>query len=90
MRITPQASIEDGLLDLCLVKDVSRMTLLRVFPRVFKGTHILHPKISYVKTKWLTVDSSEPAELFADGEFIQPTPARIDVLPGELEVISEC
>jgi diacylglycerol kinase (ATP) len=90
MRITPQASIEDGLLDLCLVKDVSRLTLLRVFPRVFNGTHILHPKIDYVKTKWLKIDSSEPAELFADGEFIQPIPARIDVVPGELEVITKC
>jgi diacylglycerol kinase (ATP) len=89
MRITPQASIEDGLLDLCLVKDVSRLTLLRVFPRVFNGTHILHPKISYIKTKWLTIDSSEPAELFADGEFIQSLPARIDVLPSELEVVTK-
>jgi diacylglycerol kinase (ATP) len=87
MRITPQASIEDGLLDLCLVKDVSRMTLLRVFPRVFKGTHIPHPKIFYTKTKRVTIDSSQPTELFADGEFIQPIPARIDVVPGALEVI---
>jgi len=87
MRITPRASLEDGLLDLCIVKEVTRLTLLRVFPRVFRGGHLDHPAVFYTQTKTVTIESSEPAELFADGEFIQPIPARIEVEPLALEVI---
>lgn len=87
MRIAPHASIEDGLLDLCLVKEVSRATLLRMFPRVFSGAHLDHPKVFYTKTKSVTIESSEPAEVFADGEFMQTVPARIEVVPAALEVM---
>jgi diacylglycerol kinase (ATP) len=87
MRITPHASMFDGVLDLCLVKEVSRTTLLWVFPKVFRGTHLEHPQVFYTQTKRLTIESTEPAELFADGEFLQSIPARIQVVPGELEVI---
>jgi diacylglycerol kinase (ATP) len=87
MRITPRASMNDGLLDLCLVKKVSRWTLLRVFPKVFRGTHLEHPQVFYAQTKRLTIESTEPTELFADGEPIQPIPARIEVVPAALEVI---
>jgi diacylglycerol kinase (ATP) len=87
MRIAPLASIEDGLLDLCLVKAVSRATLLRMLPRVFSGGHLDHPQVFYVKTPWVQIDSNEPMEVFADGEFMQRVPVRIEVLPAALEVI---
>jgi len=87
MRITPRASLDDGLLDLCIVKPVSRFTLLRVLPRVFRGGHLDHPAVFYAKTRWLTIESTEPAELFADGEFIQSLPVTIETLPSALEVI---
>jgi diacylglycerol kinase (ATP) len=87
MRITPRASLEDGLLDLCIVKKVSRIGLLRAFPRVFSGSHLDHPAVFYTQTKTVTIESSEPAEVFADGEYIQPVPARFEVEPSALEVI---
>jgi diacylglycerol kinase (ATP) len=93
MRIAPLASIEDGLLDLCLVKEVSRATLVKMLPRVFNGGHLDHPQVFYTQTKWVTIeqmtslDSAKPMEVFADGEFMQPVPVRIDVLPGALEVL---
>jgi diacylglycerol kinase (ATP) len=87
MRITPHASMHDGLLDLCLVKEVTCSTLLRVFPRVFRGAHLDHPQVFYTKTKRVAIESTEPAELFADGEFIQPIPARIEVVPAALDVV---
>ncbi len=88
MRIAPEASIDDGLLDLCLVRAISRMTLLRMFPTVFTGAHLSHPSVSYVKTPWVSIETPEPSEVFADGEFLQKTPVRIDVLPRELEVVA--
>jgi diacylglycerol kinase (ATP) len=87
MRITPRASLEDGLLDLCIVKEVSRIGLLRAFPRVFSGSHLDHPAVFYTQTKTVTIESSEPAEVFADGEYIQSVPAKIEVEPLALEVI---
>jgi diacylglycerol kinase (ATP) len=88
MRIAPQAAIDDGLLDLCLVRAISRTTLLRMFPTVFTGGHLSHPSVSYVRTPWVEIETAEPSEVFADGEFLQRTPVRIDVLPRELQVVA--
>ncbi|MFQ5792635.1 MAG: diacylglycerol/lipid kinase family protein [Acidobacteriota bacterium] len=86
MCIAPHASMDDGLLDLCLVKEISRATLLRMFPRVFSGAHIHHPQVFYTQTKSVAIESSVPAELFADGEFLQRVPVRIDVAHRALTV----
>ncbi len=88
MRIAPKASIDDGLLDLCLVRAISRTTLLRMFPTVFGGGHLSHPSVSYVRTPWVSIETAEPSEVFADGEFLQRTPVRIEVLPTELQVVA--
>jgi diacylglycerol kinase (ATP) len=88
MRIAPEASIDDGLLDLCLVRAISRTTLLRMFPTVFSGRHLSHPSVSYLKTPWVEIETEEPAEVYADGEFLQRTPVRIEVFPRELEVLA--
>jgi diacylglycerol kinase (ATP) len=88
MRIAPEASIDDGLLDLCLVRAISRGTLLRMFPTVFSGRHLSHPSVSYVRTPFVEIETEEAAEVFADGEFLQRTPVRIDVLPRELEIVA--
>src|SRR4030042_578274 len=45
MKIAPQAIMDDGVLDICIVKEISKLELLRQFPKVFNGTHITHPKI---------------------------------------------
>jgi diacylglycerol kinase (ATP) len=86
MRIAPEASIADGLLDLCLVRPISRTTLLRMFPTVFSGRHLSHPSVTYRKTPFVEIETDEPAEVFADGELLQTTPIRIDVLPRELAI----
>ena len=88
MRIAPEADLEDGLLDLCLVRDISRLTLLRMFPTVFSGSHLAHPSVLYRKTRFVEIETTEPAEVFADGEYLQRTPLRLDVLPRELEVLA--
>ena len=88
MRIAPHARVDDGLLDLVLVKEISRATLLRMLPSVFSGSHVAHPQVFYVKTKSASIETDEPAELFADGEFMQAVPARIDIAPAALEVVA--
>jgi diacylglycerol kinase (ATP) len=88
MRITPEAELEDGLLDLCLVREISRATLLRMFPTVFSGRHLAHPRVDYHRTSFVEIETEDPAEVFADGEYLQSTPIRIDVLARELEVMA--
>ena len=86
MLMTPHADLADGLLDLCLVKDISRTTLVRMFPTVFSGTHVSHPRVLYTKTASVRIETEERAEVFADGEFVQETPVTVDIVPAALDV----
>ncbi len=88
MRIAPEAALDDGLLDLCLVRAISRGTLLRMFPTVFSGEHLSHPSVTYVRTSFVEIETEERADVFADGEFLQETPVRLEVLRQELEVVA--
>lgn len=76
MKIAPQAVMDDGLLDICIVKEISMLELLRQFPKVFKGTHIYHPKIIMKSGRRIKMVSDEPREVFADGERVGTLPAE--------------
>ncbi|MFM8961252.1 MAG: diacylglycerol/lipid kinase family protein, partial [Actinomycetota bacterium] len=68
MKVCPNASLTDGLFDLMILEPVSKFELLRVFPRVFKGTHITHPRVRIERARSVTVKA--PAIAYADGERI--------------------
>ena len=87
MKVTPSASVDDGLLDVCLVRPVPRLEVLRMIPKTFRGGHVDHPAVSMYQTRRLKVDSREPLPLWADGEPITQTPATIEVVPGGLSVL---
>lgn len=89
MLIAPDAEMDDGLLDLVLVRRVSKFALLRVFPRVFRGTHLDHPAISIHRTPWVRIRFEGEALLASDGEVLGPVPAtgiQLDLIPGALRV----
>ena len=89
MLIAPEAELDDGLLDLVLVRKVSKPELLRVFPRVFKGTHVGHPAISIHRTPWVEMRFAPPVLMASDGEVLGQLPAdgaRFGLLPGALRV----
>jgi YegS/Rv2252/BmrU family lipid kinase len=73
MLITPNASREDGLFDLCLVEKVSKFELIKLIPKVFKGLHITHPKVTYLKVPMLKIIGK--GTVYADGEFKTELPA---------------
>lgn len=79
MKIAPQAMMDDGKLDICIVKEIPKLELLRQFPKVFKGTHISHPKIMMVKGKKIKISSEEDRELFADGEYAGKLPVECTI-----------
>jgi len=67
-KLNPGARIDDGYLNLCLAKDISKMTLLRVLPRAITGTHINDKNVFTYKFKDLTYTTSEKIFLHIDGE----------------------
>ena len=75
MRICPDASNSDGVFDILLVHPVSKIVLLSIFPKVFTGEHVPHPKIDIIRGK--KVQLSADASAFADGEFVSKLPIEI-------------
>jgi len=88
MKIAPMADTQDGKADLVIFQEVNRRDILHIFARVFKGSHVGHPKVKTWRGAEISI-ASEPQEmLMADGELLGRTPLRLRVLPGELIVLA--
>ncbi len=87
MLVTPNAKVDDGLLDVLIVEKLSRIAFLRVFPRVYKGEHITDPRVSIVHAKHVIVDA-DGISATADGETLGPLPVDIQIVPGALRVLA--
>ena len=77
MLVCPNASISDGYFDVMVLHPVSKIEFLKVFPKVFAGTHVTHPAVEIVRSKTVRIESKAVA--YADGERI-----------GQLPVVAEC
>lgn len=86
MLIAPQADPADGFLDVVIVEDLSKPDLLRSLPRIYKGTHLTHPKVSVLKVREVEIDTAESILLQADGELLGKAPVRFQVLPAMLNL----
>jgi diacylglycerol kinase (ATP) len=82
MRICPGASNSDGIFDVLIVRPVTKIVLLTIFPKVFKGNHIPHPKIDVYKGKYIKISS--PTVAYADGEFVSHLPLEVTNVPNAL------
>jgi diacylglycerol kinase (ATP) len=90
MRITPDASLHDGRLDVTIVAASSRATFLRNFPKVFSGTHVEHRLVTQLRGSRIVIESlddSVPIEIYASGERIGPLPAELEVARDALRVM---
>ncbi len=88
MRITPDAVIDDGLLDVMLVEPLSRIAFLRIFPRVFKGEHTSDPRVILRRARRIRIEVDVPLVAYADGERMGPLPVDLEVVPGALRVLA--
>ncbi len=88
MKIVPQAIMDDGVLDICIVKEISKPELLRQFPKVFKGTHITHPRIMMASGRKIKIISDEERDLFADGEPAGKLPAECTIGSETIRVLA--
>jgi diacylglycerol kinase (ATP) len=82
MRVCPDADLHDGLLDIMILHPVSKLEFIKVFPTVYKGTHIEHPQVEVIRAKQVRIESSAVA--YADGERIGQLPVQVESLPQTL------
>jgi diacylglycerol kinase (ATP) len=74
MKIAPGARMDDGLFEVCVIEEVSKRELIREFPKVFRGTHVRHPRCLIRSGKTVKIASPEEREVFADGEHVSNLP----------------
>lgn len=88
MMICPGACHTDGIFHVCIVHGISRWELLRLFPSVYRGQHILHPAVAVLTGKKIEVMSDSPMLAHGDGEDLGETPIEVTVQKGAVNVIS--
>ena len=87
MFAAPEADISDGLLDVLIIGDLSKPDLLWSLPKVYRGTHLTHPKVTLKKAREIEIRSDDSISLQADGELLGGLPARAYVLPSLLNIV---
>jgi YegS/Rv2252/BmrU family lipid kinase len=88
MRLAPDASLDDGLLDVVLTSTTNRRTFLRALPKVFKGTHVDEPSVTVRTARSVELVETDPAfRVFADGDPIASPPCTVSVRPAALRVL---
>jgi YegS/Rv2252/BmrU family lipid kinase len=87
MLTAPGADLADGWLDVLVIGDLSKADLLWSLPRIYKGTHLTHPKVNMRQAKEIEIRSAQPTHLQADGELLGELPARFRILPSALNIV---
>jgi diacylglycerol kinase (ATP) len=83
MLVCPAANISDGLFDVMVLHPVSTVEFIKVFPRVFAGTHVSHPAVEIVRSKSVRIEAKAVA--YADGERIGQLPIAAECIPSILK-----
>ena len=86
MLICPHADPTDGLLDITMVKSASRAKLIRLFPTVFKGTHVELDEVTTARARTVRVESPG-INAYADGDLACPLPVEVSAVPGALQIL---
>lgn len=86
MLICPGADPTDGLLDITMVGATSRTRLIRLFPTVFKGTHVNLDRVQTARARTVRVDSPG-INAYADGDFACPLPVTVSAVPHALKIL---
>ena len=86
MQICPEAEPDDGLLDVLTIGDVTKRDLVQTMPKIYRGTHLPHPKAELLRGTTVSVASDSPIPIQLDGEQPGTTPARFEVVPRALRV----
>jgi YegS/Rv2252/BmrU family lipid kinase len=86
MKMCPGAEPDDGLFDVLTIGDVTKADLVRTMPKIYKGTHLPHPKAELLRGALVSVDAAEPLPIELDGEQPGTTPVRFEIVPQALRL----
>ena len=87
MKMAPLAQLNDGKIDLIIVRKTSRINLLKLFPKLFSGDHIKSPLVEYRQVKNFSISLEETNDLTIDGEIIGTTPLNVQMIPKMVNVL---
>ena len=87
MHIAPHAALDDGLFDIVIIGDTGRLEIIANVPRIYRGTHLSHPKVDEYHAREVRVEAQERMLLQADGELIGEAPATFQIIPQALHVL---
>jgi diacylglycerol kinase (ATP) len=87
MLVVPGASVTDAKLDVLLVKKMSRVKFVTIFPKVYKGTHITDKDVEIFKASKISITASG-MPIYSDGEYVGQAPFEAEVVPGALTIIA--
>ena len=87
LRITEGAQLDDGLLDVAIIKPIHKLDLVRTFPKLYTGKHIHHPQYEHHRARSITV-AAPGVVAYADGERLGSLPMTVEVAPNALRVLT--
>ncbi len=87
MLMAPDASLQDGLLDVVIVADLPKLRFLRLLPTVFSGEHVRQPSVEVVRCASVRITASRRFQMYADGDPIAELPVTVRALPGAVRTI---
>jgi diacylglycerol kinase (ATP) len=87
MKVLPGATLDDGVLDVCVVEAVSTGEFIRAFPRVYRGTHTTHPRVRMLRATSVSLEANRLVQVYADGDRVGPLPVRFEVLPHAIPAV---
>jgi YegS/Rv2252/BmrU family lipid kinase len=87
MRLAPDASLEDGELEVVTSAATSRLRFLSALPKLFQGTHVDEPTVDVRRACTVHLSADRPFRVFADGDPVAALPCTVSVRPGSLRVL---
>jgi diacylglycerol kinase (ATP) len=87
MKVAPQAQLDDGKLDVCVVRSMDTFKLFCLFPTVYFGGHLSFREVEYTQAETAKLETEYPLDVYADGEYVCQTPVEFSVARNALKVI---
>ena len=87
MSIAPNAVMDDGLFDVCLISEMSNLTLALNFPKVFKGKHLFMPQVEMFRAKTVEIESDLYSYVATDGEIVCDLPVKVEFAKRRLRIL---
>lgn len=88
MKISPDSKLDDGLLELIILKRTGRLQLISLFAKIFSGSHVGHKNVMIIPAKKIEMYTDEPMSYHCEGELKSTTPLKIEVIPRAIRIIA--